>query len=137
MKVIKWVSYNEAEKLENNGIGVLGGWFNFDKTGLRWKDFLDAYCETAYPYFEALREEVLEKELKRGGDWHQGSDEGSPVFSDNTVAIFSYRSWGDIMAAIWSEKENKDYNYMDFYVDACVEDRDNLDADTQELRGFE
>jgi hypothetical protein len=32
------------------------------------------------------------------------------------VATFSYRGWGDIMAAIWSEEENKDYNYMDFYM---------------------
>ena len=39
-----------------------------------------------------------------------------PLFSDGKVATFSFRGWGDLMAAIWSEAEDKDYGYMDFYM---------------------
>jgi hypothetical protein len=37
------------------------------------------------------------------------------MFSDGSVATFSLRGWGDLLAAVYSERDNKDYCYMDFY----------------------
>jgi hypothetical protein len=48
--------------------------------------------------------------------------EGVPVFEDETISTFSYRAWGDLLSAIWSEEENKDYNYMAFYMSCIVKD---------------
>lgn len=118
MHVEKMISYDEAEQIENSGkysIGCCGGWFGFLKP-MRWEDYLKIWKPEAHIYCEAFREYVLQNRLKRGGDWHQET-EGAPLFSDGTAATFSYRAWGDILAAIWSEEENKDYSYMDFYMD--------------------
>ena len=116
MRVEKMISYEEADKLEDT-IGGLGGWF--DK-GMRWKDYTETLTDLGKEYAEAFRAYVLENGLRQGGDWHQNSDEGVPLFDDGNVATFSYRAWGDIMAAIWSEKENKDYCYMNFYMDCLM-----------------
>lgn len=62
------------------------------------------------------RTQKRELGIREGGDWHQSDACGCPVFSDGTTALFSYRAWGDIMAAIWSEHDGKDYGYMDFYM---------------------
>lgn len=123
MKVIRWISRRESEKYKKS-IGGLGGWFNAgyihedqkDQKGQRWKDFIEIWKEEVRPYFEAIRESVLEKRIKMTGEEHQYGLDGIPLFEDNTVGCFSFRAWGDLMAAIWSEKENKDYTYMDFYV---------------------
>jgi len=103
----------------------------------RWKDYLAFLKEvdiermkdqemwlgrtlnyTLQEYAEAFRKEILSIGLWVGGDWHQHQG-GVPLFSDGTVGSWSYRAWGDIMAAIWSEYYDKDYNYMDFY--CCVD----------------
>ncbi len=42
------------------------------------------------------------------------------MFNDGTAGMFSFRAWGDLMAAIWAEHENRDYGYMDFYMDSCM-----------------
>ena len=110
--VVEWVSYSEAEKLKES-IGGMGGWFS---EGNRWKDYLNNCTEREHPYCEAFREEVVKHEIRGEGDWHQRSEVGVPVFSDGTCASFSLRAWGDIMAAVWAEEENKDYSYMDFYM---------------------
>ena len=47
---------------------------------------------------------------------HQNDDHGVPKSDDDTVGLFSFRSWGDLMAAIWSEEEDKDYDYLNFYM---------------------
>jgi hypothetical protein len=49
------------------------------------------------------------------GQEHQYNS-GVPVFSDGKVATYTYRGWGDLMAAIWATEEDKDYHYMDFYM---------------------
>jgi hypothetical protein len=117
MEVVDWIYYDSIDGREENGLGGLGGWF--DK-GLRWKDYLDNCSAEIKEYAEAFRRAVIKSHLKAGGDWHQSEDEGVPVFSDGTIATFSYRAWGDIMAAIWAEEENKDYTYMSFYMDCLI-----------------
>lgn len=120
-KVADWISWHEAQEKEE-AIGGMGGFFNAglihpsqkDEVGMRWDDYINVWEDEAKPYAEAIREEVLEHGLKITGQGHQVSN--VPLFDDGKVGCFSYRAWGDIMAAIWSEEEDKDYSYMDFYM---------------------
>lgn len=112
MKVKEWISYEKAKEYQENEAGGLGGYFNFKQKGMSWED----YHLKENLYTQALKEEILAKNIKITGGEHQNSENGVPLFEDNTVATYSYRAWGDLMAAIWSEKENKDYCYMDFYM---------------------
>jgi hypothetical protein len=111
MDVVKWVSYTEADKLPI-AFGGLGGFF---REGMRWGEYLGAWEESAYPYIEALRADIIKRGIKECGPWHQKDPEGAPVFSDGTSATFSYRAWGDLLAAIWSTEEDRDSHYMEFY----------------------
>ena len=113
MKVIKWVNWESVEKSEKTHV-EMGGFF---EDGMRWKDFIDRYDEAGVKYFNALRESILERGIRITGDEHQhGGGKYVPVFDDGWTIGFSFRAWGDLMAAIYSEKENKDYSYMDFYM---------------------
>ena len=114
MKVQSWISYFEADEYEKS-IGGWGGWFNREEKGQRWKDFIEAQDPEDRPYFEAVRSSVLELGLRHTGSGHQQSAQGAPLFDDGTVGQFTMRSWGDLMAAIWSDEEDRDYSYMDFY----------------------
>ena len=117
MNVKKWISYKKAESYKKIvHITGLGGWLNYDQKGLRWKDYLKVYDHKAHPYLEAIRQSVLENNIRITGEQHQYGPNGVPLFEDNRVAIFSYRGWGDLMAAIWSDAEDKDYSYTDFYM---------------------
>lgn len=108
--VTKMIPYDEAEKLKQS-IGGLGGFF---MRGMRWKD----YCENSFcggsPHIEAFREYIICNDIKHDGDWHQNGDAGAPLFSDGSAGTFSMRAWGDLMAAVWSEHEDRDYCYVDF-----------------------
>jgi hypothetical protein len=123
IKVETMIDYNEADELEQN-LGGFGGFFNL---GMRWHDYIDRLNESEKLYAEAFREYVVANQLKQGGDWHQNSDQGAPLFSDNTSATFSYRAWGDIMAAIWAEEEQRDYHYMDFYMNSTMKSQEEID----------
>lgn len=116
MTVREWTSYEKASELTES-FGGLGGFF---RDGMRWADFVDRYTDEGKVYAEALRSSILELKLRHGGDWHQEDDEGAPVFDDGTSATFSYRAWGDLLAAVWSEAENRDYSYMDFYMESTM-----------------
>lgn len=111
MKVIKWISYDEAEQ-KISSIDRMGGFFG---NGMRWSDYI-ANSSVALLHLDALRAEIIAKDIRITGQGHQYADNGVPVFEDGTVGLFSYRAWGDLMAAIWSTEENKDYNYMEFYM---------------------
>lgn len=116
-EVVDWISYEDTleepySAAEN--IGTLGGWFD---DGHRWEDFIERWKPRVQPHYEALREAILERELQRGGDWHQRSETGVAVFDDGRIATFSYRAWGDLLAAVWSTELDRDLNYMAFYMD--------------------
>jgi hypothetical protein len=113
IKVVKWIAYNDVTKDMKKSIGGMGGWF---KEGLRWKDYIENLKPEVVPYAEAIREAFKDKK-PFGGDHHQDAPDGVPVFSDGTYGSFSYRAWGDIMAAIQTSKDNKDHHYMDYYMD--------------------
>lgn len=134
IKVVEWIADDEVANRET-AIGGLGGWFGinreqkdekglWEKSGDRWKDFIEAVRPELVPYYEALRTEVVANKIKMGGDSHQNSSAGVPLFSDGKVGQFSYRAWGDFMAAVWSEEENYDYTYMDFYMDVTMKDNE-------------
>lgn len=117
--VIGWVSYGEASSQATERIG---GWGGVIAPGDRWRDYVAMCGDEPAPYYEALRREVLRRRLRRGGDWHQNAPDGAPVFADGTVGLFSFRAWGDLMAAIWADADDRDYGYMDFYMDCGVPD---------------
>jgi len=140
LKIVEWLEDSDEIDEFPISVGWMGGWVGtrpdpedesefprslFDGSH-RWKDYLeyletinpkdDLYIEPKYPlvdYIEVIRKEVLKHKLRWTGAEHQAI--GIPKFSDGTVGVFSYRAWGDLMAAIWSEEEDKDYSYMDFY----------------------
>ena len=113
MKVIKWISYNDTSDYKEAPCGGLCGWFD---NWHRWEDYIETYKEESHQYLNAIKESVIKKRIRYTGAEHQNAEDGCPVFEDGTSCTFSYRAWGDLMAAIWSSDENKDYHYMDFYM---------------------
>ncbi len=121
LTVVEWIDVDDSDDKEE-AVGGVGGWFNFKDSGQRWRDFLEFAKLEEVAYYEALRARVLQDGIRYGGDWHQTS--GVPLFSDGKVAGLSFRAWGDFLAAVWSEKEDKDYNYTHFYMcghNGCAE----------------
>ncbi len=117
VEVVGWVHY---DSVPSEGLNCIGGWGGCIEQGDRWKDYLETWDEDDVPFVESLRNEILRLKLKQGGDWHQNDAEGVPVFNDGSAGMFSFRAWGDLMAAIWAEHEDRDYSYMDFYMDSCI-----------------
>lgn len=115
MKVINWIDYTDEnlEKYEENNLGGLGGFFI---KGMRWKNYKESFTKDCWDSLENLRKSIIENNIKIKGEEHQNGENTVPLFEDNTIATYSYRAWGDLMAAVWSEEENKDYCYMDFYM---------------------
>ena len=112
MKVKEWITDGEDDEHEIS-CGGMGGFFQH---GMRWHHYIDDFPENEKLYLEAIRASVVENNLRLTGENHQYGPNGVPLFSDDTVGSFSYRGWGDLMAAIWAEEEDKDYCYMDFYM---------------------
>ena len=112
-RVVKWIDYDDAGDHEDSRIGGLGGWFGHSHT---WADYLNMFEPGAIPYLLAMQAAVTRDGIREGGDWHQ--DCGVPLFDDGTVATYSYRAWGDLLAAIWSEHDGVSYSYMNFYMGA-------------------
>ena len=113
MKVKKWISYDEANGYNEAPCGGIGGFF---QDSMRFNDYITTFKKKAYPYILAIQDSIVKNKIKLTGAEHQTCDNAVPLFDDNTVATYSYRAWGDLMAAIWSEEEDKDYMYMDFYM---------------------
>lgn len=112
IEVVDWISDAESEGKEV-AIGGMGGFFD---NGMRWKDYLSVIDLKWHPYAEAIRRDVVKRGITMTGYAHQYDSDGVPVFSDGKIGSFSFRAWGDIMAAIWAEEKNQDYNYMCFYM---------------------
>lgn len=112
MEKVVFVTSYEAEKLPESGLGGLGGFFN---NGMRWADYLAIWKEEVHPRLESLRAAIIEKNVRCNGLQHQNGYPSCPVFEDGTCATYSFRAWGDLMAAVWSSHDNTDYSYMDFY----------------------
>lgn len=110
---IQWIPYPDAENMPESEIGGIGGWF---QNGHRWPDYLAQHSEALHPTLEALRQSIIENNIRFTGRDHQWEQvDGVPLFPDGTVALYSYRAWGDLMAAVWSTQDGCDYSYMNFY----------------------
>lgn len=110
---VEWIAYDDAGGRED--IGTMGGWVE----GEPWDEYLAKVHKEVRPHYEALRRAIVARGLREGGDWHQTAEDGVPLFSDGTVATFSYRGWGDLLAAIWNSEPGAPaggYGYMDFYM---------------------
>lgn len=59
---------------------------------------------------EAVREEIIRKGIKWTGKEMQDNPSGTPVFNNGKLGMFTWRAWGDFMAAAWAENENIDYS---------------------------
>ena len=70
---------------------------------------------------QLIGDEVVKHGYSLSGQDHQNELTGVPVFSDGTCLRASMRSWGYIMAAIYSEIEGKEITYMDYYMDSYKE----------------
>lgn len=113
IEVKEWITYPKEDEYPENEAGGLGGWVN----GEKFEEYITQYDTVAHPYLEAIRKDVIAKGLRLTGEQHQHQPNGVPLFTDGTVSTFSYRGWGDLMAAIWNSEENTDkYRYMDFYM---------------------
>jgi hypothetical protein len=113
--IVDWIGHYESEHapyIDAPIIGSLGGWVK----GEQWSEFIaKAVPENQRPHHEALFVAIKEQKLRFGGDIHQ--NEMMPVFSDGSVGCWSYRAWGDMLAAAWNTIENTDkYHYMNFYM---------------------
>ena len=114
---VTWQSYDSIETLEGGfNLDDLGGSFDF-KEGMRWPDYLAGYALEWHPYVEAIRHAIIEGQVWAGGDWHQYSPNGVPVVAGGHFMGCGYRSWGDLLAAVWSSELNRDFSYLDFYMD--------------------
>lgn len=112
MRVIDWIGGEESNHREVS-VGGMGGFF---QNGMRWDAYIKSFLETFHPYLEAIREDVVKNGIEICGDEHQNSDRGVPLFENGTIGSFSFRAWGDLMAAIWSTERDQDYSYLDFYM---------------------
>ena len=111
---IQFITYNEASDKEEIGIGGMGGFF---EAGMRWEDYIKVFIPDVHDTLNQLRSAIIENNIRCTGDQHQYSNyESVPLFPNGKVATYSYRAWGDLMAAVWSSEENKDYSYMSFYM---------------------
>ena len=70
---------------------------------------------------QLIGDEVVKHGYSFSGQDHQNELTGVPVFSDGTCLRASMRSWGYIMAAIYSEIEGKEITYMGYYMDSYKE----------------
>ena len=90
------------------------GWTHFDDnyptkalTQENGKQVLDLVCA-----------EIYTKGYRFSGEQHQNALTGMPVFSDGTCFRASMRCFASLMSQIYSHKDGKEYNYMDFYMSA-------------------
>ena len=113
MEVVDWIAYDAADG-RTESVGGLGGWFG-NGVGHRWDVYEAIWEPEAVPYVRAIRDAVLAEDRFTTGEDHQGSPDGVPLFNDGTVGMFSFRGWGDLMAAIATVKDGQDHNYMEFY----------------------
>jgi len=107
------ISWDESDIPEDGE--ALSWWGGFFIEDMRWKDYLAEFGEELHPYLEAARRSAVENRIKATGDHHQ-FDGVTPVFSDGKHFSFTMRAWGDFMAAVWSEEEDRDSHYMEFYM---------------------
>ena len=95
--VTDWLPYDEAEGMTES----LGGCGGMMDARLDEASYRALYAASAQPYVTAIFR-ALDDVGPIGGATHQESH--CPVFSDGTVATFSQRGGGDLVAAWWNTR---------------------------------
>lgn len=116
IKVVYWTGYEDAEENVYSSVGSWGGYFNLKDKGLRWVDYMANLDRDLRPYAQAVYDDIQISKRKISGHDHQYSEDGVPVFSDGKAGLWSQRGFSDLMSAIWSDIDDKDYSYLDFYL---------------------
>ena len=109
LTVVSWRE-QDASQVED----PLNWWGGFFERGMRWNDYVEEFDDELVPYLEAARHSAVENGLKTTGSQHQQHGI-KPVFSDGKCLSLTMRAWGDFMAAVWSDQDDTDFSYMDFY----------------------
>ncbi len=65
----------------------------------------------------AVEEAIRRGGYRFGGDSHQNGETCTPVLSDGTRALFSFREWGYIMAEALDLRTENGLDYMEWYMD--------------------
>jgi hypothetical protein len=112
ISVVDWISPEESTDKECT-FGTLGGWFGENDT---WQSYLEALEPEYRQYAIAVKDSVIERNHFITGEQHQYNDNGVPLFSDGTIGSFSFRGWGDLMAAIANCADGKPHQYMEYYM---------------------
>lgn len=92
----------------------IAGWTNFECESPSKNIEGDVFEKVV----QLIYEEVLNYGYCFSGQDHQNALTGVPVFSDGTCLRASMRSWGYIMAAIYSVVDSTNLSYMDFYMES-------------------
>jgi hypothetical protein len=112
MKIVERLSNVEITKYPISLQVTNGGFFNIQKSGMRWKQYINNWKNIMdIERLETIRTYIVVNKIK---SFNRGFNDVNFLFDDDTVAIFSFRSWGDIVAATWSQEDDKDYNYLLF-----------------------
>lgn len=120
---VTWQSYDSFDTHETGfNLDNLRGSYSF-KERMRWPDYLAGFAAEWHPYVEAVRQSIVANNVWAGGNWHQYSVAGTPVVAGEHFMACSFRSWGSLLAAVWSSELNRDFSYMDFYMDARLSAR--------------
>ena len=73
-----------------------------------------------YKIDKIVKKEIIDHKYKFSGEHHQYGKCGLPVFKVDDKYFYnmwSFRSWGGLMADCWNEiEETTKYCYMDFYM---------------------
>lgn len=97
---IKWISWDESEKLEHN-------WSSVPKCNV---------SKLHEKYYKELVDYCVENKVFFTDNQHQSSIfKAVPLFDDKLPMSFSLRSWSGLMSEVWNKILGTDYNYLSFY----------------------
>lgn len=124
LKVVGWDHWVDEKVSLSNSLGSSWDSYVFfgkippcPKTQVSWEDDVLKHERSDFvSYAEALKKEILEKNIKFSGRDHTNElSKGVPVFSDGSYGMFSARGWATFMAAVWSCEKQEGFCYMAFY----------------------
>ena len=117
---VYWVDCDDISDEEYSGINNIAGSGRHFQKGMRWNNFLEFYDANLHKSLEAIRSSIINSQEKRDWDWHSSSMNGIPRLNNGYFFGASSDRWGDLLAAVWSEHDNKDYSYTSFFTDKLL-----------------
>ena len=120
MKVIKFLTWDEIDGLEEEGYGGLGGDF---KKGMRWKDYINQFKDEYIADLENLKLAIVDNRIRYSAMEYRINSKpcrAIPLWDNGKIDTYTMRGFCDLMAAIWSQEDNNDYGYMDFYFEGPI-----------------